>query len=91
MLYKYIINLLSVEGKVKINVNEKDYMVNSLPSGLCLFKVLAGGSYLFYNATSGMIRTQLSNLDNYLSQKGNNIVKLKSHIKTLINTLTSRG
>ena len=40
MLYEFIIKSISVEGKGKLNVNEKYYMVNSLTSGLCLFEVL---------------------------------------------------
>ena len=40
MIYECIINLLSVEGKVKLNAHEKYYMVNYIPLGLCLFKVL---------------------------------------------------
>ena len=66
-------------------------MVNSLPSRLCLFKVLVREIYLDSNATSGMIWTQISNLDTYLSQKGNVIVKFNTHVQTIINTLTSRG
>ena len=40
MLYKCIIKFFSVEGKVKLNVHEKYYMFNYLPSVLCMFKVL---------------------------------------------------
>ena len=63
-------------------------MFNSLPSGLYMFKMLVRESYLYYNATSGIIWTQLNNLNNYLSQIGNIIVKLNDHVQTLIDTLT---
>ena len=91
MLYECIMNSLSFEGKGKLNVNEKDYMVNSLPSSLCLFKVLIREIYLDYNTNSGMIRTHRRNLGTYLSQTGNEIVKFNAHVQTLIDTLTSRG
>ena len=91
ILYYSIINFLSVEGKVKLNVHEKYYMVNSLLSGVCIFKVLVRGGYLDSDATSSMIRTQLSNLGTYPSQTFNNIVKSRAHVQTLIDTLTSRS
>ena len=56
-----------------------------------MFKVLVMGSYLDFIDTSGMICTQIRNLDPYLSQTGNNIVKFNAHVQTLIDTLTSRG
>ena len=61
------------------------------PSGLCLLKVLVRESYLDSNATSGMIRTQLSELDSYMAEVGNDIVKFNTHVKTLIKALSSRG
>ena len=66
-------------------------MVNYLPLCLCLFKVLVRESYLYSDATSSTIWTQISNLDTYLSKTGNNIVKLNAHVQNLINTFTSRG
>ena len=38
-----------------------------------------------------MIRTQPNNLDTYLNQTRNDIVKLNDHVQTLIDTLTARG
>ena len=66
-------------------------MINSVSSGLCLFNVLVRESYLDSNANSGIIRTQMSDLDTYLCKTRNNIVKFNDHIQTLIDTLTSRG
>ena len=63
MLYDCIINSLSVQGKVKLKAQEIYYMINYLPSGMCLFKMLVRESYLDYNDTSGMVCTHLSNLD----------------------------
>ena len=83
--------LSGMEGNGKLNVHKQDYRGSYLPTGLCMFKVLVMGSYLDFIDTSGMICTQIRNLDPYLSQTGNNIVKFNAHVQTLIDTLTSRG
>jgi hypothetical protein len=93
LLYECLINSLSISGKAKLNIHADQYAVGNpkLPSGLCLFKVLVRESYLDSNATSGMIRTKLSNLDAYIHQTGNDIVKFNGYVRTLLDALTARG
>jgi hypothetical protein len=93
LFYECILNSLTIQGKAKLNIQQSQYMVGNpeLPSGLCYFKVLVGESYLDSNATSGMIRTKLSNLDGYIGQVGNDIVKFNNYVQTLLDALTARG
>ena len=93
MVYECIMNSLSIDGKAKLNIHEAEYHVGRppLPSGLCLFKVLVRESHLDSNATSGMIRTELSNLDDYMNTIGNDIVKFNNRVQILLDTLTARG
>jgi len=46
------------------------YLIGDPPieSGLCLLKILIRESHLDLNTTSSMIRTKLSNLDEYLTE-----------------------
>ena len=96
MLYECLIASLTIEGKAKLNVHEEEYIIgqpgaNKLPSGLCLLKVLIRESHLDSNATTGMIRTKLSNLDIELMQNGNDILKFNSHVQVLLDQLAARG
>ena len=97
MLFKCIMNSLTIEGKAKLNIFENEYNLNipnqqdPIPSGLCLFKVLVRESHLDSNATSGMIRTKLTNLDSYLEEVGNDIVKFNGHVTMLLDSLKARG
>ena len=93
MLYMCIMNSLSVEGKAKLNINSQDYSLGprGLPSGLCLFKILVRESYLDSNATTGMIREQLSELDSFIPQVGHSITQFNNHVKMLLKALHARG
>ena len=62
-----------------------------LPSGLCFLTVIIRESHLDTNATTGMIRTKLSNVDSYIQVVGNDVTKFNGYVKTLLDTLASRG
>jgi len=86
-------NSLSSSGKAKLNIHDKQYLIGEPPieSGLCLLKILIRESHLDSNATSSMIRTKLSNLDEYLTETNNDILKFNNHVRMLIDSLTTRG
>jgi len=86
-------NSLSSSGKAKLNIHDKQYLIREPPieSGLCLLKILIRESHLDSNATSSMIRTKLSNLDEYLTETNNGILKFNNHVRMLIDSLTARG
>lgn len=93
MLYKCIMSSLSSVGRAKLNIHDDMYIIgeNKRKSGVCLLKILIRESYLDSNATSTMIRFELSNLDDYLAEVNNDILQFNAHVKVLIDTLHSRG
>ena len=93
MLYGCIMNSLSASGKAKLNINDEQYIIGKKGrrAGVCLLKVLVRESYLDSNATSTMIRTKLSNLDEYIVETKNDIAKFNSHVRVLTDMLKSRG
>ena len=93
MLFECVYHSLSTEGMAKINIHDDQYTMGKaqVPSALCLLKVLIRESYLDSNATTSMIRQKLANLDEHLSESGNDICKFNNQIKQLLNSLTARG
>ena len=91
MLYTCLMNSLSAEGKDKVGVWEAQYTAANLPSGNLLLKVIIRESHLDTNATTTFIRTQLSGLDTYILEIGNDITMFNGHVKTLVEALLARG
>ena len=93
MLYRCIMNSLSDEGIAKLNVDEELYTLGTFQrrSGVCLLKILIRESYLDSNATSSMIRFRLSELDDYLHEIDNDIIKFNRYVKVLVYNLQARG
>jgi hypothetical protein len=86
-------NSLITKGLAKVRINEAEYMRGKplLPSGILSLKILIRESYLDSNATTSMIRTQLSNLETYIGQVGNDVNKFNKHVQTLLEALNARG
>lgn len=95
MLYECIMSSLSAAGKDKVLMHSEDYKLKSgnelIPSGLCLLKVVVRESYLDSDATTGMIREQLSNLDMFMPTVNNDITRFNNHVKMLLQALTARN
>ena len=93
MRFTCLMNSLSSSGKAKLNIHDKQYLIGEPPieSGLCLLKILIRESHLDSNATSSMIRTKLSNLDEYLTETNSEILKFNNHVRMFIDSLTTRG
>ena len=93
MLYICLMNSLSTAGKAKLNIHDNQFVIGTPPleSGLCLLKILIRESHLDSNATSSMIRTKMTNLDEYLEEVNNDIVEFNSHVQMLIDSLAARG
>ena len=95
MLYECLLNSMSPEGKSRVNIHSEEYQLldgtRRIPSGLCLLKVVVRESYLDSNATTGMIREQLSNLDSYMPTINNDITRFNNHVKMLLKALHARG
>ena len=101
MLYECLMASLSTDGKSRVNVHSDEYHLESvdpgtnkivkIPSGLCLLKIVIRESYLDSNATTGMIREQLSNLHMHMPNVNNDITRFNNHVKMLLLALKARG
>jgi hypothetical protein len=63
MLYQFLMNSISKEGKDKITIWKNQYMVNGYCSGNLLLKIIVRASYLNTNTMTANIRKKLSSLD----------------------------
>ena len=96
MMYQCLLNSLSKEAKIKVQVWESEYIIMNdngtyVPSGNLLLKVIIRESHLDTNATTQSIRTKLSNLDLYIQTINCDISKFNGYVKSLIMSLSARG
>ena len=84
-------NSLTQAGKDKVHLWSDQFILNGQESGILLLKVIIWESHLNTNGTMNLIRTQLSNLDEYITTIGCNIIKFNEHVKRLIEQLNARG
>ena len=91
LLYKCIMNSISIECKAKLTIWKQEYKCRQLPSGNLLLKVLIRECHLDTHATVGGIRNRLSTLDTYLPTIGYNITKFNMYVKNLVDQLRARG
>ena len=82
---------LSKVGKAKIMVWGKQYKINRKGSGNLLLKKIIRESHLDSNATTMVIRRQLSYLDTYINTIGCDITKFNVYVQNLLEGLASRG
>ena len=91
MLYNYLIGYLSKVGRTKVMVWEDQYKIKGRPSGNILLKIIIRESHLDSNATTTLIRNQLSSLDYLITMFGCNITEFNPHVQLLLEGLASRG
>ena len=91
MLYQCLMASLSKQGKTKIMVWEGQYKINGFTSGNLLLKIIIRESHLDSNATTTVIRRQLSSLDTYINTIGCDITKFNAHVQKLLEGLSARG
>ena len=91
MLYSCLMASLYKVGKTKIMVWEKQYKINGKGSGNLLLKIIIRESHLDSNATTTVIRWQLSSLDTYINTIGCDITKFNVFVQNLLEGLASLG
>ena len=84
-------NLLTQAGKDKVRLWSDQFILKRCESGILLLKIIIRESHLDTNATTNSIRTQLSNLDEYITTIGCDIIKFNEHVKRLLEQLKTRG
>ena len=86
-----IINSITVEARNSVTLCEDEYTIGEIISGTCLLKVVVRESHIDTNATTRIIREELTKLDNYMVSIDSDILKFNEHVKDLIKKLKSRG
>ena len=84
-------NSLTLAGKDKVRLWLDQFILNGRESGILLLKIIIRESHLDTNATTNSIRTQLSNLGEYITTIGCDIIKFNKHVKRLLEQLNARG
>ena len=90
-LHLCLMNSLTQAGKDKVCLWSDQFILNGRESGILLLKIIIRESHLDTNATTNSIRTQLSNLDEYITTIGCDIIKFNEHVKHLLEQLNARG
>jgi hypothetical protein len=95
LLFSCLMNSLSREGKIKINLWKSQYTVVidevEYLLGTMLLKVIIRKSHLDINATIAATRTKLSSLDTYVLTISCDIEKFDQYLMLLIDSLATRG
>ena len=89
-LHLCLMNSLTQAGK-EVWLWSDQFILNGRESGILLLKIIIRESHLDTNATTNSIRTQLSNLDEYIITIGCDIIKFNEHVKRLLEQLKARG
>ena len=90
-LHLCLMNSLTQAGKDKVCLWSDQFILNGRESGILLLKIIIRESHLDTNATTNSIRTQLSNLNEYITTIGCDIIKFNEHAKRLLEQLNARG
>jgi len=95
MLFNCLNKSVTTEANTHMSLFKKDYTIQAggreRPSGTCYLKVLIRESYLDTNATTRVIREQLSKLDELMSTKRSDITAFNNQVTTLVQGLHARG
>ena len=67
------------------------YEVSGQQSGECFLKIIIRASYLDSNATVATMRLNLTNLDEYMTTNGSDIVAFNAYVQSQIDGLAARG
>ena len=86
-----ILNSLTVEARNSVTLCEDEYTIGEVVSGTCLLKVVVRESHIDTNATTRIIREELTKLDSYMVSIDSDILKFNEHVKDLLKKLKARG
>ena len=90
-LHLCLMNSLTQASKEKVRLWSNQFILNGRESGILLLKIIIRKSHLDTNATTNSIRTQPSNLDEYITTIGCDIIKFNEHVKCLLEQLNAHG
>ena len=90
-LHLCLMNSLTQARNDKVHLWSDQFILNGRESGIPLLKIIIRESHLDTNTTMNLIRTQLSNLDEYVPTIGCGIIKLNKHVTHLLEQLNACG
>ena len=91
-LHLCLMNSITQAGKDKVRLWSDQFILNGRVSGILLLTIIIiRESHPDTNATMNSIRTQLSNLDEYITTIGCDIIKFNEHVKRLLEQLKAHG
>ena len=90
-LMNCLMNSLTQAGKDKVRLWSDQLILNRRESGILLLKIIIRESHIDTNTTTNSIRMQLSNLDEYITTIGCDIIIFNEDVKRLMEQLKARG
>jgi hypothetical protein len=91
MLHHCLMASLTEQAIGTLLLKKKEYTLGGRPSGNLLLRLIIRESSLNSNASSMIIRTKLSKLDEYMPVVKSNIKKFNTYMDMQIHALTARG
>ena len=90
-LNQCMMNSLSSEALNRVVLQNHKYMVDNIPSGALLFKVIVGIAHIETAATVNHLRQKLSGLDALMSTVNSDIEKFNGSVHLWVKSLRARG
>ena len=91
ILFDLLNNSCSTDGLRRVQLWHSQYEVLGQQSGECFLKIIVRESYLDSNATVATMRLNLTNLDEYMTTNGSDIVAFNAYVQSQIDGLAARG
>ena len=86
-----IINSLTLQGYRKVQTWKQKWHIAERPSAFALIKLIIRESYIDTNATTRILRENLSSLPDQLNKLGGNITDLNEYVLQTVDQLAARG
>ena len=90
-MFDLLNNSCSTEGLCQVQLWHSQYEVAGQQSDECFLKIIVCESYLDSNATVATMRLNLTNLDEYMTTNGLDIVAFIAYVQGQIDGLAARG
>ena len=80
-------NSLTREAKAKVMIWRDEYIIDNIPCGTALLKVIIHESHVDTHSTVLHVQEKLSSLDTYIATINYDIGKFNAYVKDLIDSL----
>ena len=90
-LYQCLMGSLTQDALNRVVLQSSKYMVDKIPSGALLFKIIVGIAHIDTAATINHLRQKLSALDALMSTVNSDVEKFNSSVQLWVKSLRARG